>query len=483
MEPSLRRSTYSSLRSSPSLSHAPHEDLPVAGIPVKRGHRHPGEFLGRVVAHQVHECRIGDEDAAVARSLVHALHHAFEQAAKFRFAVAQGILGAAALDGDARDLRHPRHQLLVARRRQCPAWRRYTAKVPTTRPSEATMGVDQAARSDACCAASRRNSQSASVSMSATVTWRGKVHGGGAGTVADADRHIVHRRHELARQIRRDAEIQRLAFMIEQIDGALALRHDAFDQLANRLERRGQRGIGGDLLEHPALARRDRVRPLALGDVGDAGADQAAIGTRQAHEAHFAGHAVCPVASQCAHSNTGASPDKAPSMKPRGRPKDGVPSAGARADLVRAAGEQGLARHLEKTAGIVVDVDEFALVDVEYHDHFGGVLHQGAVARLALAHRLLGEMPLGDVADADDVAVAPIELGLADGDLHRDAIAALGSPPGLMRRQIDVGVVDLGGEAFEKIARSASRCRAAGIRASGRGSPPASSRRCARRWD
>ncbi len=93
-------------------------------------------------------------------------------------------------------------------------------------------------------------------------------------------------------------------------------------------------------------------------------------------------------------------------------------------------------------------------IDVEHHDHFGRVLDQGPVARLAFAHRLLGEMPLGDIANADDVAVAPIELGLADRDLHRDAVAALGAAPGLMRRQIDVRVVDLGGEALEKVARS-----------------------------
>ncbi len=53
-------------------------------------------------------------------------------------------------------------------------------------------------------------------------------------------------------------------------------------------------------------------------------------------------------------------------------------------------------------------------------------------------------MPFGDVADADDVAVAPVELGLADGDLDRNAIAALGKTPGLVRGQVHVRVVDLG---------------------------------------
>ena len=131
-------------------------------------------------------------------------------------------------------------------------------------------------------------------------------------------------------------------------------------------------------------------------------------------------------------------------MKPRGRPKDSrAVGLLRRADLLRTAGEQGFAGHLEEAAGVVVDVDEGALVDVEHHDHFGRMLHQGSVARLAFAHGLLGQMPLGDVADADDVAVAPVELGLADRDLDRNAIAALGAPPGQMRRQVHVGVVDL----------------------------------------
>jgi hypothetical protein len=125
------------------------------------------------------------------------------------------------------------------------------------------------------------------------------------------------------------------------------------------------------------------------------------------------------------------------------------------ADLVRAAGEQHLAAHLEKSARIVVDIDEFTAIDVEYDDHLGGVLHQRPVPRLAFADRLLGEMSFGDVADTDDVAVAPVELGLADCDLHRDAIAALDASPSLMRRQIHVRVVDLGGETLEKVVGAA----------------------------
>ncbi len=58
-------------------------------------------------------------------------------------------------------------------------------------------------------------------------------------------------------------------------------------------------------------------------------------------------------------------------------------------DLVRTAVEQRCAAHLEEAAGVVVDIDELADIDIEYHDHFGSMLHQRAVAPLAFAHRLL----------------------------------------------------------------------------------------------
>ena len=140
-----------------------------------------------------------------------------------------------------------------------------------------------------------------------------------------------------------------------------------------------------------------------------------------------------------------------------------------RRDFLRAAREQSGPVHLEEAAGIVIDVDELAAIDVEHHDHFRRMLDQRPVARLALAHGLLGEMPLGDVADADDVAVAPVERRLAHGDLQSDPRPVLGQTPGMMRREIDMGVVDLGGTVLEKLDGTA-----------GRESPAAGSSRCGR---
>jgi hypothetical protein len=62
----------------------------------------------------MHEGRIHHQESSVARRSIHALHDALEQAAKLRLAVAQGVFGAAPFDRDAGDLRHARHQLMIA---------------------------------------------------------------------------------------------------------------------------------------------------------------------------------------------------------------------------------------------------------------------------------------------------------------------------------------------------------------------------------
>ena len=120
-------------------------------------------------------------------------------------------------------------------------------------------------------------------------------------------------------------------------------------------------------------------------------------------------------------------------------------------DPVRSARKQGVAVHLEEAARVVVDVDEFSLIDIEDHDHLGRMLDQGPVAGFALAHRLFGQVTFGDVANADDVAVAPIEARLADRNFHRDARALLGNAPSLVRGEVHMRIVDFRSEAFEKL--------------------------------
>ena len=62
-------------------------------------------------------------------------------------------------------------------------------------------------------------------------------------------------------------------------------------------------------------------------------------------------------------------------------------------------------------------------------------------------------MAFRDVPNADDVAVAPVEACLADGDFHRHAGSFLGDAPRLVGREIDVRIVDFGGATLEEFER------------------------------
>jgi hypothetical protein len=82
----------------------------------------------------------------------------------------------------------------------------------------------------------------------------------------------------------------------------------------------------------------------------------------------------------------------------------------------------------------------------------GGLILSGPLPSSAGRLNLKKRQALGDVADADDVAVQATELGLADGDLDRDAAAAFHQTPGLSRGQVHVRIVNFGREALEVVA-------------------------------
>ena len=338
-------------------------------------------------------------------------------------------------------------------------------------PSVAKIGADHAPRSPACRAASRRIFPEG---VGLDVRHRDlafQVHGGGARSVPDTHRRVIHGGDELARQAGRHAVAQHLQFRVEQIDCAAAARNDPFDDLGHGLEHARQGGIGGDFLEDPSLAGGDGIRALALGDVGDAGADQPPVGTRQTHETHLARKipsiriAVHPLEHRCL-ALEGAVDVAARHAERRSA------ELPCRGDLLRTARQQRRPVHPEEAAGILVDVDEPAQVGVEYDDHLRRVLHEGSVARLAVADRLFGDAALRGVSNADDEAVAPAQARLADGDLHRDARPALAAAPGLERGQIHVGVVDLRSGAVQEpnqTARFPVAIRSSGVRVPGQG--------------
>src|SRR5882724_11518822 len=62
-------------------------------------------------------------------------------------------------------------------------------------------------------------------------------------------------------------------------------------------------------------------------------------------------------------------------------------------------------------------------------------------------------MSFGDVANADDVAVQPVERGLADGNFDGDAASALDETPCLGRGQVHMRIVDLGRQALQIFTR------------------------------
>ena len=198
--------------------------------------------------------------------------------------------------------------------------------------------------------------------MSATVTCRVEINRGRAGAVADADGRMSIAATNARGSFGAAPKSNAWRSVIQQVDGAVALRHDALDQLADRLERRGISGalaaIFSKTRRSPAAIASARLRSVISVMLARI-SRRLELGRRTKRTSHGK---FWPAASQCAHSNTGASPASAPSMKPRGRPKDGVPSGWcAGTDLVRTAGEQGLAVHLEEAAGVVVDVDELAV--------------------------------------------------------------------------------------------------------------------------
>ena len=98
---------------------APHEIGAIGRAPVEHHRaRQRVHLFGASVAEHLHEGAVHRDQAAVARALVHAFDDALEQAAEFRFAAAQRLLGEVALDGERGEPRGVRLQYLLALSRQ-----------------------------------------------------------------------------------------------------------------------------------------------------------------------------------------------------------------------------------------------------------------------------------------------------------------------------------------------------------------------------
>jgi hypothetical protein len=219
--------------------------------------------------------------------------------------------------------------------------------------------------------------------------------------------------------------------------------HDGQQRL---LERR----VRGDELEHAALAVGQRVRLAPGAVVEDAGSEQALLRRRQANEAHLAGNLLAlPVAVQPFEDGPRAAQRALDVARVQAHRRQPV-ALELRAQRFGADAQQLLARQLEELDGVVVDLDEDVAVDVEHDDRLGRVLDERAIARLALAQRLLVLKALRDVAHAEHEAHARADAGAADGDLDGQHAAAAALCLDELRFGVDERVRDAIGERFER---------------------------------
>ena len=112
--------------------------------------------------------------------------------------------------------------------------------------------------------------------------------------------------------------------------------------------------------------------------------------------------------------------------------------------------QQRFARQLEELRCVLIGIDETILIDVEHDDRLRSVLDERAVARFALAQRLLVLPPFGDVADAQDEEMLVAEHGFADRHLGRERPAVMPLRFHQFGQHLDEGVVDALCERFER---------------------------------
>ena len=273
---------------------------------------------------------------------------------------------------------------------------------------------------------------------------------GRAGSVARGDPDLADRLEELARQPLTGDVTQVACRLVIGRDGAERVGCDALGGLGDRLERRREVRVARHPLEDPPLADRQQFAALALGDVGDAAANQPAAGRRQPDHADFAGDVVAVrvavqplearrLARECAIDVAARDAERRRPVRLLGR-----------TDPLRSRGEQFLTRHLEEANRVVVAFDEVTGVGVEHDDRFRGVFDQRAITRLAFADRRLGELAVRGVAQADDVDRAPVEPHLAHPDLGVEQGAVAMPAAGLARRQVELRVLDGLGQLVER---------------------------------
>ncbi len=98
----------------------------------------------------------------------------------------------------------------------------------------------------------------------------------------------IERKPECVREARRLLDIQHLVLDVEFHDRGAHVARDLLRGPANSLQDPLERRVGGDHFEDLVLREREFLVALALGNVGDADANQLAIAGGQAAESHLA---------------------------------------------------------------------------------------------------------------------------------------------------------------------------------------------------
>ena len=142
--------------------------------------------------------------------------------------------------------------------------------MPSALSAEETIGVDQHARRPCASAwahqSCSRQRVSAAISALITCAFRNAAiaYGPECGTYPPAVDAVVVARRQAGRSAVREAHARR----IHQHDAAEAAGGVFLDEAAKRLEDLAERGALGDHLEQRFLARQQRLRALAIFDVG-----------------------------------------------------------------------------------------------------------------------------------------------------------------------------------------------------------------------
>ena len=268
-------------------------------------------------------------------------------------------------------------------------------------------------------------------------------------TIAHRDRDRLGGARVLDGQARAGAQIQSRARLVEQPQRAHRVGRDALSHFRDRFERDAQIDVGRQALEHASLAGGEQLGALALGDVGDAAADQPMLTRLQSHPAHFAGNVVAERVAE--HPFEHRALARKCQLELRAIRVSGQRTVGLlrRAEHLGAARQQHRAIHLEEAHRVLVDVRELVTVQVDDDDDLGRVLDQRSIARLAVAQRGVGSFAIGGVAQADHEQRATIQHRLADRQLGGKVRAVGMQAERLVRREVDLRVVEARGQLFE----------------------------------